>query len=845
MLRATLKSLLARKLRLLLSGLAVVLSVMFVAGSFVLTDTLGRSFDALFASVYTYTDIQVSAKPHEGLPDGTLPASLVDQVSRAPGVTQVRGEVNANGVRLLGKNGKFVVNQAGTSLGANWVGESELIKLSSGSPPQRDDEIVINAGLAKAGKFVVGDRVELKTPAQERQPFTVVGVVTYAGGRDSIGGEFLTFFTTPVAQTAMLGEQGVFNIVDVKVADGQSLTKVRDDIQSRVGGDYEALTGKQLTAKAAQPLKDVFKYVRYVLLGFGAVALLVGVFLILNTFSIIVAQRTHELALLRAMGASRGQMIVSVLIEAVLIGVIGSALGFAAGIGLGAGGAYLLGALSGGGLTIASIGIPMLSVALSFGVGIAVTVIAAIVPALRAARVPPVAALREAASIDRPLTTITTIGAIVTAVAGGMLAWGLSGARGLTLPLILGGVLGLLVGVALLTPIISRPIVSILGRIFAWSVPGQLGRRNSARNPRRTAITAAAIMIGITLVTAISTVFASLSSSIGTVVDQELKADLIIAGQQTSEIPPTIDAAALQQVRDLPDLSAVAAITYDQGLVNGKQAIILSYDDLDAARKVLQFKPKDGDITSLRSGQLIVDERTAKDAKLHVGDQVRVQLPKGGEQLSTLVGITTQTNVNSGYIMPITDARARFRTPQPIQAYAKVKPGVSVDTAKHEIDGILANSPEVNVSTRAEYVSSNSSTFDIILNAVQVLLLVAMAISVLGVINTLVLSVIERTRELGMLRAIGLRRSQTMRMITVESMVISLFGTLLGLVLGAGLGAAIVVALKDALGFGEVTLPWARMAMYLVASLIVGVVAAVLPAIRAARLNVLGAIAYE
>jgi putative ABC transport system permease protein len=260
---------------------------------------------------------------------------------------------------------------------------------------------------------------------------------------------------------------------------------------------------------------------------------------------------------------------------------------------------------------------------------------------------------------------------------------------------------------------------------------------------------------------------------------------------------------------------------------------------------VLQFKPKEGAITSLRSGQLIVDERTAKDAKVHVGDHVRIQLPRGGEESSTVVGVTAQTNVNTGFIMPITEARARFRSAQPIQAYAKVKPGVSVDTAKREIDTILVDSPEVNVSTRAEYVSSNSSTFDIILNAVQVLLLVAMAISVLGVINTLVLSVIERTREIGMLRAIGLRRSQTMRMITVESMVISLFGTLLGLVLGAGLGAAIVVALKQALGFGEVTMPWVQMAIYLVASLFVGVLAAALPAIRAARLDVLGAIAYE
>jgi putative ABC transport system permease protein len=353
-------------------------------------------------------------------------------------------------------------------------------------------------------------------------------------------------------------------------------------------------------------------------------------------------------------------------------------------------------------------------------------------------------------------------------------------------------------------------------------------------------------MIGITLVTAISTVFSSLSVSVGKVVDQELHADLIVAGQQTSEIPPTIETSALDQIRRVPEMDTVAAVTYDQATVNGKRTFMMSYDDWAAARRVLETKAKSGSIETLNPGQVIVDERTAKDAKVHAGDQIRIQLPKGGERTATVVGITTETNVNNGFILPIEDARQGFRSAQPIQAYAKLKTGASIGAAKKQVESILSDSAEVTVSTRAEYVNNNSTkTFDFILNAVQVLLLVAMAISVLGVINTLVLSVIERTRELGMLRAIGLRRSQTMRMITVESVVISLFGTLLGLALGAGLGAAIVVALKDAIGFGEVSLPWTLMITYLVASLFVGVLAAVLPAIRAARLNVLGAIAYE
>ncbi|HLL66390.1 MAG TPA: FtsX-like permease family protein [Micromonosporaceae bacterium] len=846
MLRATLKSLLARKLRLVLSGLAVVLSVMFVGGSFVLTDTLGRSFDALFSDVYTYTDIQVLPKPKPGLnAGGTIDPSLVDDVEDVPGVASVRGEVSANGARVIGKNGKVLPNQSGTNLGANWVGDIEMIQLSSGGPVESDNEIVVNQALATAGGFTVGDSIDILTPGADRRTFALVGIFTFSGGRESIGGEFVTFFSTPVAQELMLGEKDVFNIVDVTVEEGASLTQVRDDIQSRVGGEYEALTGEQLAAKAAQPLKEFFKYIQYVLLGFGAVALLVGVFLILNTFSIIVAQRTQELALLRAMGASRRQVIGSVLVEAVLIGLVGSTLGFLAGVGLGYLGAFGLGALAGGSLEIASVGVPLAAVLLSFGVGIGVTVVAAIMPALRAARVAPVAALRAAANADRPLMKITIAGALVTAAAGGALAWGLSGAGDRTLPLILGGVLGTLIGVALLTPIISRPVVSLLGVLFAWSIPGQLGRRNSARNPRRTAITAAAIMIGITLVTAISTVFTSLAVSINKVVEQELQADLVIAGQQVSEIPPTLQPAALEAVRDLPAVDSVAAYTADQVTINGRSTFLVAVDDLTAARHVLKMQAKEGSIDSLDAGELLVDERTAKDAKVALGDSVRVQMMKGEERRFTVVGISKESNAARGFIISIDDARDGFRSVQPMEAYIKVKDGASVDAVKGEVDTILQDSPEMSVATRSEYAGNSTSQFDFILYAVQILLLVAMAISVLGVINTLVLSVIERTRELGMLRAIGLRRSQTMRMITVESVVISLFGTLLGLIVGAGLGAAIVVALREALGFGEVALPWLLMAIYLVASLFIGVLAAVLPAIRAARLNVLGAIAYE
>jgi putative ABC transport system permease protein len=623
------------------------------------------------------------------------------------------------------------------------------------------------------------------------------------------------------------------------------MTAVQADIARALGPDYQVETGDELAEKSTAPLKDIFTFFNRVLLGFGAVALLVGVFLILNTFSIIIAQRTRELALMRAMGASRGQMIGSVLLEAFVVGLIGSALGLAAGVGLGWLGAWALGGLLGGGrLEVAGITVPLASVVSAFGIGITVTMLAALFPALRAARVPPVAAMHDAATPDRPLTRITVVGAAVTAVGAGLLVWGLAGAGDATLPLILAGVLAGLVGVALLTPLICRPVVSLLGRLFSWSVPGKLGRRNSSRNPRRTAITAAAVMIGIALITGISTIVSSVTRTVSNTIQEQLQADLIIAGQQTTEIPPVIDEDALARVKALPEVANVASVTYEFFAKAGdSDAIVYAYDDWAAARTALEIRPGSGDIGAIDPGEVVVDHDTAENNDLSVGDRVTLALPKG-ERTFTLVGITAETQVNTGYVISLADARDLFRSAAPNQAYLKLSDGASVTAVKQKVDDILADSPEATVQTRDEFIGGQTFFLDFLLYAVQVLLLVAIVISVLGIINTLVLSVLERTRELGMLRAIGLRRGQTMRMITVESVVISLFGTILGLVVGVGLGLAVVRALRDQ-GITDTALPWGLMAGYLFAALLIGVGAAIIPAIRAARLNVLNAIAYE
>ncbi len=846
MLRATLKSLLSRKLRLILSGLAVVLGVMFVSGAFVLTATLGQSFDSLFSTIYSTVDVQV-AGPRQQAAEGAgltatqpVPDSLLARVRAVPGVKTATGSVFVNGARTVGHSGKVVAGQS--RFGANWTGDSGLVQLRSGRGPTAPDEIAINTLLAKAGSFHLGEQVGVLT-REPKKTFTIVGIFGYSGDRDSIAGEQVVAFTTPVAQQLMLGRTGVYSTIDVTAARGVSTTKLRDDIRAALGSGYEVKTGAELAKQQANQIKDALKFVNYVLLGFAGVALFVGVFLILNTFSIIVASRTQELALMRAIGASRRQMIGSVIVEAVLVGFIAAVLGLGAGIGIGALLALVLGGGLGG-IPVSGLAVPASAVIAAFLVGVLVTLVAAILPAVRASRVPPIAAMREAQTADKPLTALTVTGSVVTAAGCAALWFALSGnAHGNTLPALGVGLLLAFIGVALLTPAISRPVVSLLGRLFSWSMPGQLGRRNSARNPRRTAITAAALMVGIALITGVSVILTSAKISATKAFDTGVHAELIVAGQQTGAQLPTFDPAALSRMRAIDGVRAVLGVWTDAVAVDGKPTFAAAVDDTAALGSVLGLKATAGSLDALRPGRLLVDDKTASDSHLKVGSTVSVGTAGRATAVPyTVAGIYAKDTV-AGYILDVADA-ATFRQPNPSQAYLQLVPGTDVAKVRNQVDALLADSPEVTVQDRSSYVQQQTRILDTILNIIQVLLAMAIIIAVLGVVNTLALSMIERTRELGLLRAVGMGRGQVMRMVTVESVVISLFGALLGIAVGCGLGVAVVRALKDQ-GFSDLGFPWSRMAVYLVLAALVGVVAAIVPAIRAARTNVLDAIAYE
>lgn len=837
MLKATLKSLLARKVRLILSGLAVLLGVMFVSGSFVLTDAIGRSFDNMFANALADSDVIVTAKPNidvsemEGEPvPGLLKA---EDVARIEGLTSVvdkaTGTILVDGARVIGSDGKVVTTYGPPRFGGNWT-DTGGIELREGANPKSDKEIAINAALARKAGLKLHDQVGVLT-TQPKETFELVGIFGYEGGLDGRGPVTEVRFTTPAAQRLMLGETG-FTSITVSAKAGVTPEAARDAIKAELGAGYKVQTGKEAAAAAANGFKAVLDVMNKILLGFAGVALFVGIFLILNTFSIIVAQRTKELALARALGAGRGQMIGSVLVEAVVIGLIASVLGLAAGIGVGAAMAAWFASFTT--LQLAGITVPLAAVIAAFTVGIVITVVAALLPAVRASRVPPVAALQEVATPDRPLTKLTLAGAIVTAGGGAAIAYGLNN----SVWYLMAGVLGCFIGVALLSPFIARPVVSLLGRLFSWSVAGKLGRVNSGRNPRRTAITAAALMVGIALVTGFNTIMTSADRSFRGDVAQNFHGDLVISGQESPGVLPTFDANLLPRMRSVTGVQTVVATYADQILVAGKPAYAEVQTDLPAEMRMLSVRMVAGSNTP-GPREVVVGE----DRGHAIGDTLTVRSAKGIEETYTVTGIYKNQELFNGYQLG-EDAVAGMRTQQPAYALVDLKDGADEAAARRGLEALLADSPEMLVQDQHEYIDSQTGEIAQFLLMIQVLLGLAILIAILGVVNTLALSVLERTRELGLLRAIGLSRMATMRMVTVEAVVITVFGALLGLGVGVGLGSAVVKGLSDE-GFKDLVLPWQQMGVYLVVGAIVGVLAAVLPAIKAARTNVLNAIAYE
>ena len=844
MLRAAIRSLLARKVRLLLTCLSVVLGVGFMAGTFVLTDTMTRAFNDLFDTAYSSIDVLVRSENAFTAQTSSLeerepmPESVLEQVRGVPGVARAEGDVLGYAQIVDPATGKVIGTFGPPTAASAWNELNGFTLKPSGSPPSGPDQVVIDAGTAEAHDIQVGDRVEIVFEGPPGE-FDVVGLAGY-GDADSLGGATWALFDLRTAQR-VLGKEGELDSVSVVADQGVSGLELQRRIGEVLPKGVEAVTAATVTSEAQDQISTGLGFLRTAFLVFAFVALFVGAFIIFNTFAIIVAQRTRELALFRALGASGRQVMTSVMLEATVIGVVSSLLGVLAGIGI----AILLkGALSATGLEIPSSGTVILgrTFVVSIVVGTLVTVIAALVPARRAARVAPIEALREAQ--DRPGRSLRfrlISGVVVLALGIAPLVYGLFGTPKDALQLVGLGVALTFVGVAMLTPLIARPIASVIGLpIRKTGVPGKIGGENSMRNPRRTAATASALMIGLGLVVFVAVFGASAKASTTEILDRTLKADFIL----TSPTLSGFSTAAAEDLRGVQGVETVSQVRQGEVHIKGGTSFVSGLDPATFPA-VSELGVTDGSLADLRGANTIaVFDDTAADNGWSVGDTITVEFPATGKLDLDVVALYSENGLIGDYALSLDTFDANVAQQLDIFVLIKAADGADLSAVRADIETALEPFPNVEVQDQAQFRDKYASFLNQILNLVTALLLFAVIIALFGVMNTLYLSIYERTRELGLLRAVGMTRRQTRSMVRWEAVIIAVMGALLGVVIGIAFGWALQQALEPK-GFTELGIPGGQLAIYVVFAAVLGVFFAIFPARRAAKLNVLEAISYE
>lgn len=835
MLRATLRSLLARKLRLLLSAMAVVLGVAFVAGSLTLTDTLGKVFDDLFTSVNAKTDVEVRGPPvftggGADSPRAPVPADLLPRVAAVDGVDRVVGDVSGY-AQLLKKDGSAYTTGGAPMFGVNYDADprTSTFTITSGAAPMTADQVALDVSTADKTGYRPGDTVTVQLVSGPHR-FTVSGTFGF-GVSGSVGGASIVAFDDATAQ-GLLGRPGEYEALRIAGRDGVSESALRDRVAAALPAGYDAITGRQSAREDANDIKNALGFFNTFLLVFAAVALFVGAFLIFNTFTILVAQRQRELALLRALGASRRQVTGSVLVESVVVGAVASALGLGLGVLVALGLRALVNSF-GGALPKGPLVVSARTVVVSIAVGLVVTCLAALLPARKASAVPPVAAMRDAATPEASLRRTSLLGVVLLVIGVAGVAVGLSG------QLVLLGVGALLafLGVAALSPLLSRRAARVLGAPLSRGLAGRLGRLNAMRNPRRTASTAAALMIGLALVSAVSVLGASAKTSVTKIVQGALGADLVVQQRGGGDgLSPAVGDA----LTALPQVGRVDRLRFDSAQVQGGVESVTAVP-ASAIGHTVDIAPVAGDADHLTPSSVLLSKSKAEDLGVAPGDSLRVQLRRGGPRTFTVAG-TYVDNQLVGSVLFDSAVSTDFGGQLDGVLLVDAAAGTSTADLRSAVDAVTQDFPTVQVQDRAQFTQQSASQIDTVTNIISVLLLLSILIAVLGIVNTLALAVLERTRELGMLRAVGLTRRQTRRMVTVEAVIVAVFGALLGVVVGSALGIAFQRALADQ-GVTELRFPVGRLALYVVVAGLAGVVAALLPARRAARLDVLRALA--
>jgi putative ABC transport system permease protein len=848
MLRATLRNVFAHKVRLLLTGMSVVIGVGFLAGTLVFTDTLKATFNDLVGRTSKNLSVVVRAQSDFSSTDigasserALVPQSLISTVQKVEGVQKAVGDIQGTDL-LVTQDGRAVQPKSPgpPTLAVSWTPANfGSLAFVQGAGPTGSGQVAIDQSAAEAYDLHIGDPVTVQTQGAPLNA-KIVGIVT-VGGSSNLAGAVLSVFAPATAQK-VTGKPGFYNQIDIQAAKGVSETTLAARIGATLPKGMEAVTGAAVNKEQSSAINKALGFFNIFLLIFAGVALFVGLFIILNTFTMLVAQRTRELALLRAIGASRRQVMGAVLGEALVVGIIASTVGLVVGLLVAIGVRSLLEAV-GISLPTGSLVVKPHTVIAAYIVGVVVTVVAAWFPSFRASRIPPVAAMRDGVALpERSLRIRAIIGGILTLAGAIAIGGSIRGNSGSAAAKVGFGILLVMVGVWVMSALISRPVVRVLGaplvRIFG--TPARLARSNAVRNPRRTAATAAAIMIGLALVSMLSVLAASTKSSITSVVNNNLGADYVLTSSSFIGFSPDV----AHKASTTHGVATVGETRLGAAHVNGKSVIVAAVSSNIGS--VIKVHMHAGTLGTLKQNELLVSKTTADATKLKVGDSVAVEFPTGGTQQIPVGGVFADNdllgNGGANYLISLATYAKNYNSQLDSVVYVLADPGQR-EAVGSALQTSLKSYPQVKVQGQAAYKDSITKQIDQFVNLIVGLLALALLIAVLGIINTLALSVYERTREIGLLRAVGMSRQQLREMIWLESAVISVFGALLGLFLGIIFGWAVVSSSGGQLN--HAVFPIGQFIGFVIGAGIVGVLAALWPAWRAARRPILGAIATE
>lgn len=852
MLRATLKSLLGHKLRLLATSLAVVLGIAFMAGTFVLTDTMRRTFDDLFRDVSAEVDVVVRSTDEIDVPFGgsqrsRIDLALLDVVRDVDGVAGAEGEIQGY-AQFVDADGEPIGNpgMGAPTFAVNWPDLDEInpMNLVEGRAPEADDEIVADKGTTDRGDLSVGDTVTVLTSGASTE-FELVGIARF-GSVDSPGGASVGLMTFDAAQRLLIGGREELTQISVVGESGRSQQELAGAIEAALpaDADAEAITGEAYIEENQDAIGEGLSFFTTALLVFAAIALFVSCFIIYNTFGIIVAQRTQELALLRAIGATRRQVLGSVLGEAAAVGLVASLGGLVAGIALASGMKALLGAI---GFDIPATGLLVLprTVVASIVVGMAVTMLSALFPARRAGRIPPIAAMRDVA-VDRSARSRRRLigGAILLTLGIALLVSGLSSDSGdgiLTAGIAVGVIF---IAVAVLSPLLARPVTAALGWPIARlrGMPGSLARDNAIRNPARTATTGAALMIGVGLVSFIAIFAESTKAAVIDLVDDTMLGDFVVAtesGFGQGGLPAEVTA----QIGELDGVDLAAGLRLGIAEVDGSAQFLAGIDPA-AGVELFDIGIVGGDPLAMDADGLAAHDEFAADRGWELGTTVPVHFTDLGTRELTVQLLYTEEQLAGNVFLPQSGFEVGFPDQADAQVIVRTDDGADLAEVRSGIEGLIEPFPTAQLQDLEEFKDAQVAQIQMLVNVIYALLLLAVVIALVGIANTLALSVFERTREIGLLRAVGMTRAQVRTTVRWEAVLIALFGTALGLVLGLFFGWALVQALESE-GFNTFAVPVTQLVVIAVVAAVAGVLAAVFPARRAARLDILGAIATE